>query len=130
MCGVIDNLHWDRTKLNSLVNIDMCKKICLISLPVNPIKNKLIWGPSKNGKFAVKSATWLQNKNNQSDARFSLLRKMWKLSIPTKVKIFAWLFIQGRLPTRSRLGKFVKNIDKIWLFIQGRLHTRINYIFS
>lgn len=40
----------------------------------------------------------------------SLLKKMWKLNIPHKVKVFSWLLILNRLQTRERLHKHISII--------------------
>lgn len=56
-----------------------------------------VWEHSSDGAFSIKSATWIQGGNNQEIIRSKLIKNMWKLWIPPKVKIFAWLFILDRL---------------------------------
>ncbi|XP_062005578.1 uncharacterized protein LOC133722723 [Rosa rugosa] len=69
-------------------------------------EDEYIWGPSSNGRFSIKSATWLQydhlHKYNQS----KLIYKLWNLNVQPKIKIFGWLLLRGRLKTRDRLSKF------------------------
>lgn len=109
----IDNNNWDIHKLNEVVGGDISRKISLKPLPLQTTEDKFVWGLSNNGNFSVKTATWLQNRNNQFGNRINLLKKMWKLNIPPKVKMFVWFMIHERLQTKKCLIKFVINIDKI-----------------
>lgn len=36
---------------------------------------------------------------------------MWKLTISLKVKMFSWFLTKGKLQTRKRVSKYIKNID-------------------
>ena len=56
----LSNGQWDRNKLNIILDNDIVDKICDIPFPLNNAKDTVVWGPSTNGRFSVKSATWIQ----------------------------------------------------------------------
>lgn len=107
----ISNVSWNREKLSDYLPWVLVRKVLAIPLPIENKYDTFIWGPSPNGTLTVKSATWLQNEQMNSHNKAPVLRKLWNLNIPPKIKIFAWLLIRGRLATRGRLHKFMKNID-------------------
>ncbi|CAL2274720.1 unnamed protein product [Prunus armeniaca] len=41
----------------------------------------------------------------------ALLKKMWGLKVPPKVKIFSWLLIRKRLQVRGHLHRFLPQIN-------------------
>lgn len=94
------------------MSYEIVKKICNIVLPQEESKDRLVWGFSNFGHFTIKSATWIQTDDQQADTRRDLIKRMWKLNIPPKVKMFAWMFIHERLQTKGRLSKFIKDIYK------------------
>ncbi|KAH0987451.1 hypothetical protein GBA52_014628 [Prunus armeniaca] len=53
---------------------------------------------------------------------------MWKLDIPSKVKIFAWMLIRIRLQVRARLHKFMPHISPNYPCCQNQLET-IQHLF-
>ena len=46
-------------KLNPLLPPSIVSSIKGIPIPINPLPNEPIWGPSSSGQFSVKTATWL-----------------------------------------------------------------------
>ncbi|CAL8993496.1 unnamed protein product [Prunus brigantina] len=85
----IINNNWDKRKLSQVIDDDLTEKILSIPLPRTNLQDKLIWGPNPNGSFTIKSAYNLQFQDQPSHPRAGLLKKVWKLNIPPKVKIFA-----------------------------------------
>ena len=55
---------------------------------------------------------------------------MWKLNIPPKVKMFAWLFIRDRLQTRKRLSHIVINSDKMCPFCNSVDDDQMHLFFN
>lgn len=90
---------------------DIVKKNSLVPILNSNTKDKRVWVITNNGEFSVKSATWIQNRGNNF-GRSNLLKKMWKLTISRKVKMFAWLMINDRLQTNDWLIRFGNNINK------------------
>lgn len=73
-------------------------------LPLSHTQDEFIWGPTRNGKFTIKSLPLLCKVLDQvvtcTHVHAKLLDFMWKLNIPPKVKLFCWLLICNRLKTR------------------------------
>lgn len=108
---MINNGYWNKEKLSHYLPWDFIRKILSILLPITNKSDNFVWGPSPTCTFTVKSATWIQNEQMSNHSKAPILRKLWKFNIPPKVKIFAWLLIRGRLATRGRLHRFMKNMD-------------------
>ncbi|PRQ37611.1 putative reverse transcriptase zinc-binding domain-containing protein [Rosa chinensis] len=102
----IINGKWDKAKLAFVLDPNIVKQILSIPLPVCEQEDEYIWGPSSNGKFSIKSATWLQYDHLRKHSQSKLINKLWKLNVQPKIKIFGWLLLRGRLKTRDRLSRF------------------------
>lgn len=59
----------------------------------------MIWGNSSSGIFSVKSA--YQNLCGNQGFPDYIWKGNWSLPIPPKIKIFWWLFVQGKLLTNT-----------------------------
>lgn len=99
--------------MRHFVSGDIEDKICSIPLPFFDRDDVVCCGLNANGKFSVKSATWVQNTIVNDNAKMELLKKMWNLNIPNKVKLFSWLLILDKLQTRNRIHKFINIINDI-----------------
>lgn len=62
----------------------------------------VIWKNTANGKFTVKSA---YNTLQDSPARRCNTTTIWKLHVPPRFKIFAWLLVQNKILTTDNLRK-------------------------
>ena len=102
----ISNGSWDRTKLSSVLNSHIVDQICGIPIPSSSFEDSFIWGPSSNGIFSIKLASWLQVSNSPEHAASPILKKVWNSKMAPKIKVFAWLFLRNRLKTRERLHRF------------------------
>ncbi|XP_021826692.1 uncharacterized protein LOC110767455 [Prunus avium] len=70
----------------------------------------MIWGPNPNGSFTIKSAYNIQIQDRPFYPHADMLKKMWKLDIPPKVKIFAWMLIWNRLQIKVKFdGSFMNS---------------------
>lgn len=66
-----------------------------------------------------------------------LLALLWESSAPSKVQIFSWLIILGRLPARSNLGLWElfggicrPPLHFVWVFLEVEDHLFIKRVFS
>ncbi|KAI5323746.1 hypothetical protein L3X38_032818 [Prunus dulcis] len=128
VANIIQNQVWQRDKLLQEVDEDILERILAIPLPLSPQLDELIWRPSPNGKFSIKSAYNLRLQDEHPHPRASLLKRMWSLTLPPKVKLFAWLFIRKRLQVRSHLHKYLPNINPECPLCNNHLFT-INHLF-
>ena len=65
-------------------------------------KDRVRWAFEKKGEFSVKSMyRWLAY-GGVSDPT---LKKIWRLKIPLKIRVFLWQVIHDRLPTREQILK-------------------------
>ncbi|KAL6183086.1 hypothetical protein ACLB2K_044497 [Fragaria x ananassa] len=102
----IFNGCWNMQKLLQVLDQETVKQITGIPIHVSNQRDECIWGPATDGRFSIKSATWLQYQNLEKHQQSDLINKVWKLDVPPKVKLFGWLLLRGRLKTRDRLSKF------------------------
>ncbi|CAL2254759.1 unnamed protein product [Prunus armeniaca] len=128
VANFIQNQAWQRDKLLQVIDEDILDQILSIPLPLSPLHDKLVWGPNPNGKFSIKSAYNLQLQDEPSHPRTPLLKKMWNLNLPPKVKLFAWLRIRKRLQVQSHLYKYIPNINPECPLCKNHLET-INHLF-
>lgn len=73
-------------------------------LPYFPQNDNLNWGLIGHGNFTISSTSRLLTQNLTDHSQTPLLKKIWKLCVPPKVKGFAWKLIRSR-PTRDGLFK-------------------------
>ena len=68
-----------------------------------------IWLPDSSSNFSVKSAYADLNRRQTQisvNEKFNkVVRGLWKCSIPSKVKIFVWRLLLGRIQVRGELFK-------------------------
>lgn len=72
-------------------------------------KDLCYWAADEDEGFSVKACvTEIRKRGNEIVLQGAVLRKpgfMWELKVPSKIRIFAWRFILGRLSTRDQLKK-------------------------
>ena len=64
--------------------------------------DELRWIPTKNGIFSVAS---MYRVLIQSDVPVDSNKKIWKMKIPLKTKVFAWYLRRGVILTKDNLAK-------------------------
>ncbi|VVA28953.1 PREDICTED: ribonuclease [Prunus dulcis] len=128
VANFIQNQTWQRDRLLQEVDEDILEEILIIPLHLSPLQDALIWGPDPNGKFSIKSAYNLQVHDETPHPRASLPKRMWSLTLPPKVKPFAWLLIRKRLQVRSHLYKYLPNINPECPLCNDHMET-INHLF-
>ncbi|KAK0603914.1 hypothetical protein LWI29_010068 [Acer saccharum] len=79
-----------------------------------------IWRYDKCGVFTVKSRYWVgrnlcaeQCQSSSNDMK-DWWKKMWKIEIPLKIKIFIWKACFDWIPTRGNLGRRGINCDETY----------------
>lgn len=89
------------------------KKIKAIPLCVTDQADCLIWPRSRDGAYSVKTGYPLLCEREVMDEASILdtaekklfWKRIWRMSVPNKIKIFLWRACSKALPTRSNLLK-------------------------
>ncbi|KHN27104.1 hypothetical protein glysoja_032872, partial [Glycine soja] len=68
-----------------------------------------VWMNDPTGKYTVRSAYQLLDRNSKDDNTDGIFHDLRKLKIPSKAAFFAWRQIRDRLPTKSNLTR--RNVD-------------------
>lgn len=94
----------------------------ILQIPIHAGREDLVsWHHNRNGLFTVKSAYHCQWAHKFGARNYpgmpgpsgsgSVWRRLWKLSIPSKIKIFAWRVLHGCIPCHVILAnKHITNI--------------------
>jgi hypothetical protein len=72
------------------------------SIQLSQDPDKFCWNLHPNGTFSVRS---LYNAIIQSDIPFDNNKKIWKMKIPLKTKIFGWYLRRGVILTKDNVVK-------------------------
>ena len=103
---------WDADLIRSIFwGVDASR---ILQIPITPGREDLVaWHFNRSGMFSVKSAyhgQWKKNFGNrlntpttESSTR-QVWKKLWKLHVPGKIKIFGWRALCGLLPCRAILA--------------------------
>jgi hypothetical protein len=95
--------EWDETLLYACLPSDIVTQILCIPLSCYGYNDKLIWKHSPTGIFSVKSA--YTSSIVDPPVSNGPWKSIWRLNVPPKLKVFAWLFYQGRLLTNVYRAK-------------------------
>ncbi|XP_060965559.1 uncharacterized protein LOC133034485 [Cannabis sativa] len=100
---------WDTRILENHFGAIDIERILSIPLSSLPREDLLIWHHSYTGVYSVKSGYHLAasletlDSHSPSSSNRQWWNRFWSLSLPKKVKIFAWRFINDALPTAVNL---------------------------
>ncbi|KAL3510138.1 hypothetical protein ACH5RR_029539 [Cinchona calisaya] len=120
-----DTNSWNHILLEHLFWKDEVQLIQRIPLGDCRNQDKLIWHFTKNGNLSVGSTYHLirdqtlnsTNTASGSHASRSLSwKRLWKLKVPRKIKVFQWKVCQNILPTTSKLKTRGINLDEVCSF--------------
>ncbi|XP_042964528.1 uncharacterized protein LOC122298726 [Carya illinoinensis] len=109
------NDSWNIPILVSLFQQDSINEILKIPLPLsNQSSDKLVWTPTQNGIFSVKTAYHLAS--NATNPLREVIpniqwRKIWRLRIHDRHKLLLWKIIWDILPTRDHLKHFIPTLS-------------------
>lgn len=96
------------------MDCDISRKICLIPLPLQTLKDKIVWGLSNNGTFPSSLLLGFKIGITILLIVLTCYRKCGSQLFLLKLKCFRRM-IHERLQTRKCLSRFVKNIDTLCL---------------
>ena len=106
---------WDREEVMSKFQRSDAEAILQIPLSRRQVPDAIFWLHTKSGEYTVKSGyhtTRLISKQKADKGESSggviggsVWVKLWKLKIPTKIKVFGWRACLDILPTRENLAR-------------------------
>ncbi|KAH9658603.1 putative reverse transcriptase/RNA-dependent DNA polymerase [Citrus sinensis] len=102
---------WDEKRIYEHFDKMDADLITKIPLPRRPREDELIWHYGKNGQFSVRSGyqTALQIKFPAMPSSSVVSKNewniIWSLTLPQKIRIFAWRAAKNQLPSAENLWK-------------------------
>jgi hypothetical protein len=88
----------------------------ILEIPLNNqgFDDFIAWSFNKNGRYSVQSGYYLQWRHSfggrggelalpGSSAINPIWKILWRLKLPSKIKIFLWRFLHGIIPVKSTL---------------------------
>ncbi|MCH98064.1 ribonuclease H protein, partial [Trifolium medium] len=97
---------WNHAMLQQLFNAQDIHEIQKIPLNLMHTNDQPIWRCSRRGIYTVRSTYYqltqviIDNTHLRVEGNW---KKMWKMRVPQKVKLFLWRALRGCLPVRGRL---------------------------
>ena len=104
--------RWATDLIHGLFHPDEVDLILSISLSHLPTEDKVIWPFNSSGVFSIKSGTkFLKKETNLLAPRSSqaqdndIWKRIWRLSVPNKVRNFLWRDCHNTIPVKQSLWK-------------------------
>ncbi|XP_026450548.1 uncharacterized protein LOC113350629 [Papaver somniferum] len=107
---------WNINLLNQLFSPDISFRIQNIFMDISK-EDTMIWMPSTDGKFSVKSTYKMLSKNTSAAQVNDIIvssktwKALWQSKVAHRVKIFAWKCIHGIHSTRVKIALYNSDID-------------------
>jgi ribonuclease HI len=97
---------WNIALIQQMFNHKDATEIRRLPLNLLTREDEPIWRYSRNGNYTVRSAYYqlmehiVDNNDLKEPGNW---KKLWRLNVPNKVRIFIWRLLRGCLPVRGRL---------------------------
>ena len=116
-----NNFQWDYSLIDKAFSKYDAEAIYRIPLSKRYVPDVMVWMHNKNGRYSVRSGYHTARKllrESKQEGEGSNLRassdvwaRIWKLYIPTKIKVFMWQACHDILPTYEKLQqqRIIKN---------------------
>ncbi|KAG8376129.1 hypothetical protein BUALT_Bualt09G0031200 [Buddleja alternifolia] len=103
-----------------------------IRIPTLVEPQRILWTPSKNGKFSVSSSYFFKHfdpfsANSRGVASF--WKRLWKVLLHERFKFFFWRLLVKAIPTRSHLNCIIPQINPLCLHCHEDLETEEHIFF-
>jgi len=109
--------QWNLEALQSVFDVASVYEISKIRIS-STSQPRFLWTFSTSGKFSSKSAS-LQIKKSQDDLSVlpvvspDFWKKIWKLNLNDRLRLFLWKIAWNILPTRERLNPVFSSLDSL-----------------
>lgn len=97
---------WDSPKVCRFFEEEDARLILATRIPQSEVEDRVAWIKTSNGQYSVKSGYHQWHESNVSSSNVTPSNgggKIWRISIPNKVKVFLWHFFRNNVPVRKRL---------------------------
>jgi len=103
-------MQWRRLLFENEISMgaDFLEEIQAIHINLQQL-DKWVWTNDTTGKYTVRSAYQLLDRNSKDDNTDEIFHAIWKLKIPNKVAFFVWRLMRDRLPIKLNLTR--RNIN-------------------
>ncbi|KAL1201702.1 hypothetical protein V5N11_006243 [Cardamine amara subsp. amara] len=103
--------RWDENKLRVLLSPADVAIVRKMYIPQSPCNDEWIWHYTKDGSYSVKSGYWLSTHLPDQDSPTvqppagnpTMKARVWKTTIPPKLKHFLWRVLSRALGTTTEL---------------------------
>uniref|UniRef100_A0A803NHT6 Reverse transcriptase domain-containing protein n=1 Tax=Cannabis sativa TaxID=3483 RepID=A0A803NHT6_CANSA len=108
---ITDSREWNIELLNEHFGPLDVERILSIPLSFFPTNDRLVWHHTTSGIYNVKLGFYLsatldeRDQSTPSDLHSSWWKTFWHLSLPSKIKIFAWKVMHNAISTAAALHK-------------------------
>ncbi|KAF7833947.1 ribonuclease H [Senna tora] len=120
---VEDGSRWDEDRLGVLFDEDIRQRILSIPIDVDLGRDRWSWDLDRSGQYTVKMGyrnammeTWGQfslGLDIDEEATTRFWKRLWKLPIISRYKVFLWRACRGILPTVESLEERGMDIDEL-----------------
>lgn len=103
---------WDMVKVRRILPPREAYEVLNMMLPSDNRPESIVWEHEQSGQFSVKSAYRLfmsfgdvrqHGEVSSGEEQIRMWRKIWKMQVPNRVKIFAWRVCKNDLPSLKNL---------------------------
>ncbi|KAL6226980.1 hypothetical protein ACLB2K_000939 [Fragaria x ananassa] len=126
-----DERGWQINLLRELFTEHEVELIAKIPLSLGNPNDRLVWHFDKSGRYSVKSGYWAWKTLSIAPTHASTsstivggqlaryLSALWRLQMPTKVKVFCWRLLRDAIPTRMALVKRYVQVQEFECLLCG-----------
>lgn len=119
VCNYITrDISWNAKRPIQVIPRYILMKVRNIPLPCQDIKDKMTSKFTQDGQFFMKMATCANNDNIRHRPKAKFLSG-WKLDFLSRMKIFAWRLIRGKITTRGAIKEHNANMRNHVHYVNG-----------
>ncbi|KAK3210788.1 hypothetical protein Dsin_015494 [Dipteronia sinensis] len=128
--GLVKRIFWE----------DDVNAILSIPLGRGRARDSLQWHFDQKGSYSVKSGYWVgvslssvsgpSNSSSFSDASIAWWKSLWKLQIPSKIKVFVWKACHNMLPSFEVLARRKILVDRRCPMCKSKSESIIHGLWS